>query len=255
MRELAIRDGLLCFDVPANVPARYSALTPVGLLPAAVAGIDVRGLLGGAHGAAERTAGEDLRSNPAYLLAATLHVLAAARGRRNHLFVSVTEALAPTAVHLARLFEESVGAAPDEPAARRRCEGLSLVRDFEPLCRRVAAAPGEFAVVLLEVSKPGRDRTLPKDPGADDRVAGRSLADIAAASGAALRLLLAENGVPHATLRLPATTPQAVGALHMAAMLSGAFAAGLCGGRPFAADRPRGVNLFDGALRAVAGPG
>ncbi len=98
LREEALREGLLAFDVPSNVPPRFAALTPVGLFPAALAGADVRGVLGGAHAAAERTAGEDLRTNPAYLFAAALRVLAAERGRRQVIFVACQEALGPTAV-------------------------------------------------------------------------------------------------------------------------------------------------------------
>src|SRR5204863_3880108 len=100
LREEALREGLLSFEVPTNVPARFAALTPIGLLPAAMAGIDVRGVLAGAHAAAERTAGEDLRTNPAYALAATLHLLASERGRTVQVFVACSDALAAMAPHL-----------------------------------------------------------------------------------------------------------------------------------------------------------
>jgi glucose-6-phosphate isomerase len=254
LRDEALRAGIPAFDVPANVPARYSALTPVGLLPAAMAGIDVRGILGGAHGAAERTAGEDLRTNPAYLLAAVLHVLASGRGRRRHLFVAAAEGLVSTARHLGRLFEESVGAAAGEPSARRTCEALSLAGDFEFLSRRVAASRGDLAVVLLEAGKPGRDRPLPKDGAGIESLAGRNLSDLAAASSAALRRLLTEHGVPCTLVRLPGVTPQAVGALHMASMLAAAFASGLCGGEAFVAAQSRGPAILGEILRETRTP-
>lgn len=238
LREETLREGLLSFEVPSNVPSRYAALTPVGLLPAAIAGVDVRGVLGGAHGAAERTAGEDLRTNPAYLLASVLHVLAAGRGRRHHLFVAASDPLAATAVQFARLFEESVGAAPGEPAARRRCDAAPLPRDHEVLARRVEASPSDLVVVFLECGKSGRDRTVPADGPGVMWLGGRSLSDVSAAAAASFRRYLAAAGVPSCTVRLPSVTPQAIGALHMSAMLSAAFAGGLAGSDPFAA-RPR----------------
>ncbi|MCE9635667.1 MAG: hypothetical protein K8T90_08180 [Planctomycetes bacterium] len=252
LREAALRDGLLAFDVASNVPARYAALTPIGLLPAAIAGIDVRGVLGGAHGAAERTAGEDLRTNPAYQLAAVLHVLASGRGRRSHMFVSAAEGLSSTAEHMARLFEESIGAAPGEPSARRRCESASLARDFSPLVARIAASKGDFAVVLIESGKVSRDRAMPKDGPGLELLAGRNLSEIALTTSSAFRRFLREAGVPCIVVRLPAISPQSVGALHMASMLSAAFAAGLCGGEPFAAGRSAGNRLLDDELAGRA---
>lgn len=249
LREEALRSGLLAFDVPANVPARYSVLTPVGLLPAAVAGVDVRGVLAGAHTAAERAAGEDLRANPAYLWAAVLHLAAAVRARRTHLFVACTEALGPTAAHTARLFAESVGAAPAEPAARRTCEALVLPRDGARLAERAGHGADDLAVVFLEAQRASRDRAVPKDAPGLERLAGRSLWEVGAAEATAARALLREQRVPFVDVRLPALVPNAVGAFHMAAMLAAAFGGALAGGRPFAApERGRHTELLDQAI-------
>ena len=48
LREEAEREGYITFDIPKDIPGRYAALTPMGLLPMAVAGIDIQGLLDGA---------------------------------------------------------------------------------------------------------------------------------------------------------------------------------------------------------------
>lgn len=251
LREEALREGLLSFEVPGNVPARYSALTPIGLLPAAIAGIDVRGVLGGAHGAAERTAGEDLRTNPAYLLAATLHSLALA-GRRSHLFVAGSESLGATAVQFARLFEgattgTSATGAVAESGARRTCDAAVLPRSGASLVRRCVADRDGTAVVLLELQRPARDRAVPKDAPGLAWLGGRSLSEYAAADAAAFRSVLAEAGVPVVTLRVPNLGASSIGALHMAAMIAGAFAGGLAGGDPFGGStrdaRDRAVEL------------
>jgi glucose-6-phosphate isomerase len=233
LREEAMREGVLSFEIPANVPARYSALTPVGLLPAAMAGIDVRGVLAGAHAAAERTAGEDLRTNPAYLVAATLHLLAAERGRTVQVFAACCDALAPMAAHLSRLFAEAMDRRPadGEPTGGARIApiALSLPRDEALLGRLCGGARGDVAVVLLDLLKSSRDRALPKDSPGLGAVAGRSMAEVVLAEGDGVRRFLASERTPCLTIRLPALTPNGIGALHMTTMLSAAFAAGLRG--------------------------
>lgn len=48
LRAEAEREGYITFDIPKDITGRYAALTPMGLLPMAVAGIDIRSLLDGA---------------------------------------------------------------------------------------------------------------------------------------------------------------------------------------------------------------
>jgi glucose-6-phosphate isomerase len=232
LREEALREGLLAFEVPANVPPRFAALTPAGLFPAALAGADVRGVLGGAHGAAERTAGEDLRTNPAYLLAATLRILATGRGRRSHIFVGCTEALERTAVHVARLFEESTGR-PVGDFPGLSCSSFTLSRDSATLAQRCLGGARETAVVLLDVVKPTRDRVFPAEAPGLEWLAERQLSDVVHTNLGATRAVLREAGVPVVTLRLPSLAANSVGALHMASMLSASFGAGLAGIDPF----------------------
>lgn len=241
-----MREGLLSFEIPANVPARFSALTPVGLLPAAMAGVDVRGVLAGAHAAAERTAGEDLRTNPAYLLAATLHLLASERGRTVQIFAACSAALVPMATHLARLFAESFDRRPGEGApssgARVAPLVLALPRDEALLGQITSAGRGDVAVVFVEVQKSARDRAIPKDAPGLGPVGGRNLSEVAGVEVETVRQFLAAERVPSLTIRLPGLTPNALGALHMASMLAAAFGAGLRAADPSAlpgADRLR----------------
>jgi len=54
LRELANKEGYVTFTVPEQVGGRFSVLTPVGLLPIAVAGIDILSLVQGAMSSFER---------------------------------------------------------------------------------------------------------------------------------------------------------------------------------------------------------
>ena len=74
LRQMATEEGWETFVIPANVGGRFSVLTPVGLLPLAVAGVDIMEMLNGAMDAKEAY---DLRSfdNPVWLYAAVRNLL------------------------------------------------------------------------------------------------------------------------------------------------------------------------------------
>ena len=69
MKNLSDIEGYKTFVIPDDVGGRYSVLTPVGLLPAAVAGIDIYELINGAKDMADRCKTNNLLENPAYLYA------------------------------------------------------------------------------------------------------------------------------------------------------------------------------------------
>lgn len=75
LRQLSDQEGYRTFPVPPGVDGRQTVLSAVGLLPAALAGVDIHGLLSGAAAMRDRATHADVRGNPAYLLAA-LSVLA-----------------------------------------------------------------------------------------------------------------------------------------------------------------------------------
>ena len=80
LRQIADQEGLTSFEVPDGVGGRFSVLTPVGLLPAALIGIDIKALLSGAAAMDRRLLNSSLLKNPAYL-GAVLHYLAYLSGR------------------------------------------------------------------------------------------------------------------------------------------------------------------------------
>ena len=74
LRKLATEEGYATYVIPDNVGGRFSVLTPVGLLPIAVAGFDIRKLIGGAKAMEAATAKAD-DSNIALLYAQTRNAL------------------------------------------------------------------------------------------------------------------------------------------------------------------------------------
>lgn len=74
-RVTADKEGYKSFIIPDNVGGRFSVLTPVGLLPIAVAGIDIDQLVKGARKMEEVCANQNMMENPAALYAATRNEL------------------------------------------------------------------------------------------------------------------------------------------------------------------------------------
>src|SRR6185295_13945843 len=96
--------------IPAGVGGRFSVLSPVGLFPAAAAGVDVEELLAGAAHMDERckTATSAL-DDPACVLAAALVTLANERRKPVVVLMPYCERLEPTADWFCQLWAESLG--------------------------------------------------------------------------------------------------------------------------------------------------
>ncbi len=75
LKKLSDEEGYENFVIPDNVGGRYSVLTPVGLLPIAVAGIDIEKLMKGACIAREKYLDSDVKYNDCYRYAVARNIL------------------------------------------------------------------------------------------------------------------------------------------------------------------------------------
>ena len=75
LKKLAKKEKYETFVIPDNVGGRYSVLTPVGLLPIAVAGIDIEKLMKGAKFAQDKYCDDDLKYNECYQYAVARNIL------------------------------------------------------------------------------------------------------------------------------------------------------------------------------------
>jgi len=107
LRELAARHDLPALDAPEGVPGRFSALSSVGLVPAAIQGQDVGELLAGGRAGADAL-GSSLYDCPAYAYGAVAHALAE-RGATVNAVMPYAEALEAFAEWFAQLWAESLG--------------------------------------------------------------------------------------------------------------------------------------------------
>jgi glucose-6-phosphate isomerase len=108
LRELYLQEGYETFVVPDDIGGRYSVLTPVGLLPMAVAGINIDEVMEGARSAAGDLRVDNLKCNHCYQYAAIRNIFYD-RGKTTEIMVSYEPRLSYFGEWFKQLFGESEG--------------------------------------------------------------------------------------------------------------------------------------------------
>jgi glucose-6-phosphate isomerase len=255
LRELAAREGIATLDVPPGVGGRYSVLSPVGLLPAALVGIDIAALLEGARHAIQRAESRDLLENPAALYAALHWAADTDLGARIHVLMPYTDRLRDFAEWYRQLWAESLGkrvdregravhVGPTPVAAVGATDQHSQVQLFMegPFDKvitfiRLERFEEEIAIPAPSGQAPGPAAELPPDMA---YLPGHSLGELLNAEYHATSTALAEMGRMSCTLHLAGLTPQTVGEAIMFFQLATGYAGAWYGIDPF--DQP-GVEL------------
>ncbi|MCC6703936.1 MAG: glucose-6-phosphate isomerase [Thermomicrobiales bacterium] len=109
LRQLADEEGYRTFQVPPGVDGRQTVLSAVGLIPAALAGVDIHQLLAGAAALRDRCKNPDLRQNPAYLLAAIDYLATTTRAKSMLVTMPYADALYGISDWFRQLWAESLG--------------------------------------------------------------------------------------------------------------------------------------------------
>lgn len=110
--KLAKEEGFKTFYIPEGVGGRFSELCPVGLLPAAVVGIDIKAMLKGAEYMDKICKSKDINKNPA-LMCALLQFLSMNNGKNISVMMPYADSLKYIADWYCQLWGESLGKAVD----------------------------------------------------------------------------------------------------------------------------------------------
>jgi len=220
LRELSQSEGIRAFDIPTNVGGRFSVLTPVGLLPAAFAGVDIAALLEGAAAMVERVTADEVMKNPACVLAAGAHLCATDLERRSLVMMPYADALRTTSSWFVQLWAESLGKRlnrlGEEVHAGQTPIPAVGVTDQHSQLQLIIEGPADKAVLLVEVEKARSTLPIPDELGEREEAAylhGRDLGEVLSASFRATRAALLDSGVPVLHVTLPTLDPHTVGGL------------------------------------------
>lgn len=110
--KIAKKEGYKTFYIPDGVGGRFSELCPVGLLPAAVCGVDIKAMLAGAAYMDKTCKQKDWRKNPA-LTAAVLQYICMNKGKNISVMMPYADSLKYMADWYCQLWAESLGKAVD----------------------------------------------------------------------------------------------------------------------------------------------
>ncbi len=214
LRRLSGDRGWRTLPVPPAVGGRYSVLSPVGIFPAAFAGIDVRGILSGAGKVLEDFLESGTGSLAARVAAAALHCF---HSHPVHVFMPYTDLLYDTALWFAQLWAESLGKAGPVRTGQTplACRGPA---DQHSLVQLFMEGPMDKFVTVIGETPPPPGRVRPGPFAGYPSMAyleGRSLDELRAAEEEATATALVERGLPVCRLGIPPVSPDTMGMLLM----------------------------------------
>ncbi len=163
--KIAKEEGYKTFIIPSGVGGRFSELTPVGLLPAAMCGINIKELLKGAAYMDELSKEKDIYKNPAYMYA-VLHYIGMKQGKNISVVMPYADSLKLISDWYAQLWAESLGKKKDNDgniinAGQTPVKALG-VTDQHSQVQLYTEGPYDKIVVFIGVEKFKRTITIPK---------------------------------------------------------------------------------------------
>jgi glucose-6-phosphate isomerase len=236
LRELLAAHKVAMLDHDTGVGGRYSVLTNVGLLPAAVIGLDIAAVRAGAAAALAPVLGNAPPAEvPAALGAALAVGLAQSKAKSISVLMAYADRLERLTRWYAQLWGESLG---------KDGKGTTPVAALGPVDQHsqlqlFIAGPRDKLFTVVTVGSSGRGPRIDPDLarlGGEPDFGGKTIGDLVAAQGRATADTLARNGCPVRTIHLERLDEMSLGALLMHFMLETIIAAHLFGVEPF--DQP-----------------
>jgi glucose-6-phosphate isomerase len=233
LRPLAQKLGVQALEIPPNVGGRFSVLTPVGTLPAALIGIDVSELLAGAAAMAARCDTDQLDKNPAGVYALAQWIADTKLGKSIDVFMPYSDALRDFAAWFVQLWAESLG--------KHRGDGTSVggtplaalgATDQHSQVQLFMEGPANKTVTFVAIEDRGTDVTIPRahaDVTELGYLGGHSLAELISIEQRATAGALAKRGRPNLTIHMERVDPRNVGELIMLLEIATAYAGQLYG--------------------------
>lgn len=217
LREIVAREGYTSFVVPDGVGGRYSVLSPVGLLPLALVGIDIKGLLKGAADMDEVCRADDLDANPALAYAA-LQFLMQQRRKPISVTLSYSQRLVQLADWYAQLLAESLGKrhsrkGKDVFAGPTPVRALG-VTDQHSQAQLYMEGPFDKWFTLISVDEPDHGVEIPRAYPELEGVSylgGRTLKELFHAERDGTRIALTEAHRPNVTVAFESVNAHSVG--------------------------------------------
>jgi glucose-6-phosphate isomerase len=206
LRAIARAEGVTALDIPANVGGRFSVLTRVGILPAALVGIDTTALLQGAAEMRTRCASGTIGTNIAGTYAALQYLADARHGRHIQVLMPYSDALRDMADWFVQLWAESLGKhrSPGDAGVGPTPLGALGATDQHSKVQLCMEGPGDKTAAFIGVQEVGVDVEIPRlqDIPEPAYPGGHRLSELLDIERRATAGALARRGRPDMTLAL-----------------------------------------------------
>ena len=204
LKKLADDEGYETFAVPDDVGGRFSVLTAVGLLPIAVAGIDVREMLRGARAGQKAWKSGDPAENPCYAYAACRNVLL-----RKGYAIEVMANYEPNMHSFTEWWKQLFGESEGKDGRGLFPAGVDNSADLHSMGQYIQDGRRMLFETVLQVEKSRRPLLIPADPDDLDGLnflAGFDMADVNLKAAQGTILAHIDGGVPNLLVTVPELT-------------------------------------------------
>ncbi len=202
LRKLADDEGYQTYVIPDDVGGRYSVLTPVGLVPLAIAGFDIGSLVEGAKSMQRKTSPDiEFKENSATLYAAVRYLLYM-KGKKIEILANFESRLHYLAEWWKQLFGESEGKENKGifPAS------VDLTTDLHSMGQLIQEGERNFFETVISVKKPKSNLQIPFDDENLDGlnfIAGKRIDEVNKMAELGTILAHVDGGVPSIKIEIP----------------------------------------------------
>lgn len=202
LRTLADREGYKTFVIPDNVGGRFSVLTPVGLVPIAIAGFDIRKLVGGAKDM-EKLTGADVpfEQNPACIYAAVRNAL-----YRNGKAIEILVNYQPKLHYFTEWWKQLFGESEGKDGKGIFPAGVDFTTDLHSMGQWIQEGVRNIFETVVSVKTPNKKVVIPADADNLDALnflAGKRVDEVNKMAELGTLIAHTDGGVPNVQVEIP----------------------------------------------------
>ena len=158
LKKLATKEKYETFVIPDNVGGRYSVLTPVGLLPIAVAGVDIDKLMKGARFAQDKYCDEDLTYNECYQYAVVRNLL-----YKKNKNIEILANYEPKMHYMTEWWKQLYGESEGKEEKGIFPTGVDFTTDLHSLGQYIQEGRRNLFETVIRIEKPNNDISINLD--------------------------------------------------------------------------------------------
>ncbi len=248
LRVLSDREGYKSYVIPDNVGGRYSVLTPVGLLPIAVAGFDIRKIVEGASYMQDIVEKNDYENNPSAQYANIRNILL-----DNGYNIELLANFEPKLHYISEWWKQLYGESEGKEGKGIFPASVDFTTDLHSMGQYVQEGRRELFETVISVERVSRNLEIPFDEDNLDKLnylAGKRISEVNKMAELGTKIAHVEGGVPNIRIELPELDEYYLGELIYFFEIACGISGNILNVNPF--DQP-GVEEYKSNMFALLG--